>query len=221
MRQSQSRAEFELELGPLGHLRQGDRRFRVAPAVIGNYGFAENHELVVQGQRQVAIDPEAGQPKTSIVENGIFIKQVLRQGAMQEREGPSVAMEYGVLLPPVNGKGGTGVSVAGIVSHRTEAISLHLNAAAAITREHEPDLFLGAILEGPSSWPVRPVRRSLLSKRGEARGWYRTSSVRFWRAREGAVVRHRHPLRARGQRIDSRISPRTYLDYCSEEGALK
>lgn len=177
--------EFELELGPLGRLRQGDRRFRVAPAVIGNYGFAENHELVVQGQRQVAIDPEAGQPKTSIVENGIFIKQVLRQGAMQEREGPSVAMEYGVLLPPVNAKGGTGVSVAGIVSHRTEAISLHLNAAAAITREHEPDLFLGAILEGPSSWLVRPVAEVFAE---QARGSPRLVSHligAIWRAREG------------------------------------
>src|SRR5712671_2970400 len=77
--------EFELELGPLGRLRQGDRRFRVSPAVVANYGFAENRELVVQGQRQIAIDPEAGQPHSSIVENGVFIKQVLRPGAMQDR----------------------------------------------------------------------------------------------------------------------------------------
>jgi hypothetical protein len=177
--------EFELELGPLGRLRQGDRRFRVSPAVIGNYGFAENHELVVQGQRQVAIDQEAGQPRSSIVENGVFIKQVLRQGAMQNREGLSVATEYGALLPSIHGESGTGLSLAGIVSHRTEAISLHLNAAAAINREHEPDVFLGAILEGPYSWPVRPVAEVF----GEqARGSPRLVSHligAIWSAREG------------------------------------
>jgi hypothetical protein len=177
--------EFELELGPLGRLRQGDRRFRVSPAVVGNYGFAENHELVVQGQRQAAIDQEAGQPGSSIVDNGVFIKQVLRQGAMQNREGLSVATEYGVLLPSIHGESGTGLSLAGIVSHRTEAISLHLNAAAAINREHEPDVFLGAILEGPYSWPVRPVAEVF----GEqARGGPRLVSHligAIWGAREG------------------------------------
>src|SRR4051812_31076919 len=119
--------EFELELGPLGRLRQGDRRFRVSPAVIGNYGFAEDRELVVQGQRQVAIDSEPGQPRSSIVENGIFVKQVLRHGVLQAQSGLSVATEYGVLLPSIRGEHGIGFSVAGIVSQRTDAVSLHLN----------------------------------------------------------------------------------------------
>jgi hypothetical protein len=149
--------EFELELGPLGRLRQGDRRFRVSPAVVGNYGFAEDHELVVQGERQVALDAEPGQPRSSIIENAVFIKEVLRHGVLQEQPGLSAATEYGVLLPSVHGEHGTGFSVAGIVSQRTEAVSLHLNGAVAINREHEPDVFLGAILEGPHSWPVRPV----------------------------------------------------------------
>ena len=33
--------EFELELGPLGRLREGSKRFRVAPAVIGNFGYSQ------------------------------------------------------------------------------------------------------------------------------------------------------------------------------------
>ena len=149
--------EFELELGPLGRLRQGDRKFRVAPAVIGNYGIAENRELVVQGQRQVAIHDEPGQPRSSIVENGVFIKQVLRPGVLQDQSGISVATEYGFLLPSVHGERGTGFSFAGIVSQRTQALSLHLNGAVAINRQHQPDVFFGAILEGPYTWPVRPV----------------------------------------------------------------
>jgi hypothetical protein len=149
--------EFELELGPLGRLRQGDRRFRISPTVVANYGFAENRELVIQGQRQVEIDREPGQARSSIVENGVFIKQVLRPGVLQEQPGLSVATEYGFLLPSVHGEHGTGFSVAGIVSQRTEALSLHLNGAVAINREHEPDAFVGAIVEGPHAWRVRPV----------------------------------------------------------------
>jgi hypothetical protein len=32
-----------------------------------------------------------------------------------------------------------------------------LNAETALTREHHGDVFLGAIIEGPSQWAVRPV----------------------------------------------------------------
>jgi hypothetical protein len=34
---------------------------------------------------------------------------------------------------------------------------MHLNGEAVLTRNHDADLFLGAILEGPSDWSVRPV----------------------------------------------------------------
>lgn len=177
--------EFELELGPVGALRQGSKRLRVAPAVIANYGFSEHRELVIQGQREVALDREAGEPRSSIVDNGVFIKQVLRPGVLQEKSGPSVATEYGLLLPDVHGESGTGASVAGIVSQRSEGSTLHLNAALAWTREHEPDLFLGTILEGPWSWPVRPVAEVF----GEqASGSPRTTSQlvgAIWRVRDG------------------------------------
>jgi hypothetical protein len=149
--------EFELELGPLGRLREGSKRVRVAPAVIGNFGFSGDRELVVQGQREIALDRDPGEPAASIVDNGIFIKQVLRQGVLQDKSGASIATEYGFLLPGMHGERGTGFSVAGILSQRWDAATIHLNAVAALTRDHEPDLFLGAILEGPHSWIVRPV----------------------------------------------------------------
>jgi hypothetical protein len=61
---------------------------------------------------------------------------------------------------------------------------VHLNAALAWTREHEPGLFLGAIFEGPYSWAVRPVAEVF----GEqASGGARTTSGlvgAIWRARE-------------------------------------
>jgi hypothetical protein len=177
--------EFELELGPVGRLREGSKRFLVAPAVIANIGFSGDRELVIQGQREVAIDAEPGESRSSLVENGAFIKQVLRRGVLQDEAGPSVATEYGVLLPSVHGQHGTGLSLAGIVSQRWEAATVHLNAALAWTREHEPDLFLGAILEGPYSWPVRPVAEVFTEQARESARI--TSGVigAIWRARDG------------------------------------
>jgi hypothetical protein len=179
------KGEFELELGPIGYLREGDKKFRIAPDVVANYGFAENMELVVEGRREVALDPDSGQPRSSIVDDGIFIKQVLRPGEMQDQSGLSVATEYGVLLPPVHGDGHAGFSVAGIVSHRTEVFTLHLNGVAAVNRDHEPEVFLGAILEGPSSWTMRPVAEVFAD---QARGASRTLSGlvgAIWNARDG------------------------------------
>jgi hypothetical protein len=178
------RGEFELELGPVGWVRQGNQRFRLAPAVVANYGVAEDRELVLQGQRQVALDPEPGQPSSSIVQNSVTFKDVLRRGALQEQPGWSVATEYGVLLPEVHGDHGTGATVSALASRRTEAMSVHLNAAVALNRDHEPELFLGAILEGPHSWPVRPVAEVFGD---QASGSPRTVSGlvgAIWRARD-------------------------------------
>ena len=176
--------EFELELGPLGQIREGSERFRVAPAVVANFGFSGERELVLQGQRQTALQEVPGEPRTAIVDTGLFVKQVLRGGVLQEKPGPSVATEYGFLLPTVNGEHGTGFSVAGIVSQRFEAGTIHLNSALAWTRSHEPDLFLGVILEGPYSWTVRPVAEVFSE---ETRGSPRTDSMllgAIWRAKE-------------------------------------
>ena len=177
--------EFELELGPVGRLQEGSKRFVVAPAVIANIGFSGDRELVIQGQREVAIDREPGESRSSLVDNGAFIKQVLRRGVLQEEAGPSVATEYGVLLPSVHGEHGTGLSVAGIVSQRWEAATVHLNAALAWTREHEPDLFLGAILEGPFSWSVRPVAEVFTEQARESARITSGLVGAIWRVRDG------------------------------------
>ena len=180
--------EFELELGPIGWLREGADQFRVAPAVVANLGLPWRSELVLEGQREVALDPAPGEPQSSIVDTGVFVKTVLREGALQDASGPSVAAEYGILLPEVHGQSGTGASIAGIVSQRWEAGTLHLNTALAWNRAHEPDVFLGAILEGPYSWAVRPVAEVF----GEqASGGPRTGSAllgTIWRARDDLTL---------------------------------
>lgn len=177
--------EVELELGPVQWLRQNGKRFLQVPAVIANFGLERGRELVIEGRHEVALDPEPDEHRSALVDNGVFIKQVLRRGALQDEPGLSVATEYGVLLPDVHGEHGTGASVAGIVSQRGDAGTLHLNGVLSWTREHEPGLFLGAILESPYSWPVRPVAEVYTD---QARGSARVNSGlvgAIWRARDG------------------------------------
>jgi hypothetical protein len=180
--------EFELELGPIGWLREGDSNFRVAPGVVANFGLPWRSELVLEGQRQVLLNPAADEPKTSLLDTGVFVKTVVREGSLQDARGPSVAMEYGVLLPEVHGQSGTGASLAGIVSRRWDAGTLHFNAQFAWNRAHEPDGFLGVILEGPYAWTVRPVAEVF----GEqASGSPRTSSAlvgAIWRASDDLTL---------------------------------
>jgi hypothetical protein len=149
--------EAEIELGPVQWLREGSQRFLQAPAVVANFGLSKDRELVIEGRHEIARDPEPGESRSSLVDNAVSIKQVLRRGVLQDEAGPSVATEYGVLLPGVNVQHGTGFSLAGIVSQRSQLGTVHLNAVLARTREHESEVFLGTILEGPYAWRVRPV----------------------------------------------------------------
>jgi len=145
-----------LELG-LGHLQQGSDKWWVAPAVVANFGLEQRRELVLQGQGEFLQQGSQDTPAASLVEAGIFMKQVVRPGVLQDAPGPSVAAEYGFLLPGLGAERGLGISAAGIVSQRWSAGTVNLNAALALTREHRADAFLGAIVEGPYEWTVRPV----------------------------------------------------------------
>ena len=177
--------EAEIELGPVHRLREGSKRFVQAPAVVANFGFSKDRELVIEGRHEIAVDPEPGEPRSDLVDSGISIKQVLRRGVLQDEAGPSIATEYGLLLPTLHAERKTGFSIAGIVSQRWQAATVHLNGAVLRTREGEPGVFLGTILEGPFAWPVRPVAEVFT---GRASNTPRTDSLlvgAIWRVRDG------------------------------------
>jgi hypothetical protein len=146
--------EAEIELQPVGRIRQGTDKTLIAPATVLNFGLGEGWEAVFEGQAQTPLSP-AG--PTSLTAAGAFLKHVLRPGSLQDKEGPSIATEFGVLFPDSTGENGFGASIAGIISQRWDWGAVHFNTAAAITREHHADLFVGTIIEGPAKWKVRPV----------------------------------------------------------------
>jgi len=85
-------------------------------------------------------------------------------GSLQGKDGPSVATEFGVLLPDSTGDSGAGVSWATIVSQRWDWGTVHFNMETALMRDHHADVFVGTIIEGPSKWKVRPVAEFFYEK---------------------------------------------------------
>jgi hypothetical protein len=147
--------EIEIELGPVEYLRDGAERSLLAPDLRINYGFIPGWEAALEGKLSHGLT--AGVPGTSLVESDALLKGVLREGSLQEKPGPSIATEFGVLLPGINDQHGTGAVLNGIVSQRWDWGTAHLNAQIALTREQHADYFLDTIMEGPHDWPVRPV----------------------------------------------------------------
>jgi hypothetical protein len=87
--------EFELELGPFGYLQQGVGHYLIAPNVVANWGISGEREIVLQGNGQTLVNTDPGQPRSSVTDTGIFLKQVLKDGVLQEKTGVSIALEIG------------------------------------------------------------------------------------------------------------------------------
>ena len=161
--------EVEIELQPFGGQRTGSQTTAIAPEVVYNYGFAERWEAVVQSQMMTPITPGG---EASIAADGVFLKHVIVPGVLQGQSGISVATEFGALLPGVNADPGVGFSWAGIVSQRWDWGTAHFNVETNLTRDHQAEVFLDVILEGPSTWTVRPVFETFYDKvwtQGESR----------------------------------------------------
>src|SRR5258708_30732097 len=86
--------ELEIELGPAGLRRSHDERTLIAPAYVINYGYAKNWELVLEGRGEHP-QPPAEDTRGRLVGNALFLKGVLREGALQDKSGPSIATEFG------------------------------------------------------------------------------------------------------------------------------
>jgi len=175
---------LEIELGPAGFVKTGPDRFLVAPTVILNVGVRHDWELVLEGRHFVLLDPAPGEARFRLEDTGLSLKLVLRDGTLQGGTGPSVATEIGALLPTVRDEPGVGAVATGIVSQRSEPVTLHLNTGAAITRAHNPDLFAGLIIEGPQRWAVRPVAEGVVEHEFGVASLVSGLVGAIWRARE-------------------------------------
>lgn len=178
---------FELELGPAQYVSRPDGRYLIAPATVLNFGFEEDTELVIDFKDFVAIDRTPG-PRMRLLETDIMLKRILRRGTLQGESGPSVAIEAGPLLPELNGTGGWGAEANLITSYRWNALSLHLNTAVALTREHDLDGFASLIIEGPRGWALRPVAEIYTEREANVERTYSALAGAIWQLTDGLAV---------------------------------
>jgi hypothetical protein len=156
---------FELELGPVHYYRELRRNSLIAPALVLNFGIFERTELVIDANQFLGIDPpQAGSARVRLLGDDVMLKHVFLEGTMQDKPGPSLAAEGGVLTPEVNGESGLGASLDIITSYRWSWGTIHQNEWFEITRAHHADLFTGVILEGPHDWAIRPVAEGFYDK---------------------------------------------------------
>jgi hypothetical protein len=191
---------FELEIGPVHFYRQAGQNFLISPALVLNFGLGGSTELVIDADLYVALDKLGrGVSRVSLLGDDLLLKHVFREGTLQGKTGVSVAAEGGVLTPEINGITGLGASLDVITSYQGSWGTIHWNEWFELTRDHHPDLFTGAILEGPHEWVVRPVAELFYDKDFMAD---QTGSVligAIWTVRETLAV----DFGARGARAGS------------------
>lgn len=144
-------AELELGVVTLEH-DQGANTF-VIPAVVLNVGLLPRVELV--GQFEV----RNAEGLASIVSApGVFLKGIVREGVLQNADGPSVAVEVGPTLP---GGGadelGVGLESIAIASVAIGPVLAHVNAGGGLTRSSAAVGIWGVIGELPVGDGVRAV----------------------------------------------------------------
>jgi hypothetical protein len=143
---------FEVELSPISFRHDDDGAAWISPSARLNYSFAEDWELVLEGQAE-----HFSRMRSRLTDSALSVKGVLQDGSLQEKEGWSLAAEASLLLPGINADDGAGFEWTGIASQRWDWGSIHINIAAELTRDQRLGTFAGLIVEGPDDWPVRPV----------------------------------------------------------------
>ncbi len=162
--------EMELEVGPAEVTLSERRNTWVVPAIIVNYGFAPNFELVLEGRHRLAPPDRSPEQRSQITDSAISVKHVLREGCLQEHAGVSIANEWSLLLPDTGSSQPPGAEITTIFSARSQALTLHLNVYNELSRQHRYVASVGPIVEGPFTWLFRPVIEIIVAREfGSAR----------------------------------------------------
>jgi hypothetical protein len=146
--------EIEIELGAFTLERQKGTNAFVVPSVVVNYGLFRNWEAVAEFS--VRRSPDA---TVDLVDPALFLKGVLKEGVLQDKEGIGVAVELGPLLPSTEkGERRFGFEGIGILTDTLGPITVHVNGGLGIERS-SGDLVViwGMIGELPVSKAFRIV----------------------------------------------------------------
>jgi hypothetical protein len=152
--------EIEFELGYFNLERERGRNNFIVPSVVLNYGFLPRIEAV----GEFVVREDAGD-RARVGDAALSLKAVLREGVLQEKDGPSFALEAGPLLP-----GGAaderraGFKGLAVLSGKLAPLIWHVNLGGGVNRQSRGFLDWGVIGE----WPLNPDFRLAAEINGES-----------------------------------------------------
>jgi hypothetical protein len=150
--------EVEVELGYFNLDRNHHENTISTPHTVLNYGIAKNVELVGEFTLQES-------PDVQLTDPGVFVKAVLREGALQDKPGLSIATEVGPLLPStLPHEHSVGFEATGIVSGKLKPVTVHFNGGGGLDRTGELFGVWGVIGE----LPVHPKLRLVAEVNGQS-----------------------------------------------------
>ena len=153
--------ELEIELGHFTLRRERGESTFLIPSAVLNYGLWRNLELV--GEFRVVRGPSGDM---DVIDPAVFVKAVIKEGVLQERDGIGVAIEAGPLVPStVRGERGAGFEAIGIVSGRVAPFTVHVNIGGGIDRSAAKPFGLWGVI---SELPVHPKLRIVGEVAGES-----------------------------------------------------
>jgi hypothetical protein len=135
---------MEIELGYFNLERANQENTFITPKVVLNWGLVKNLEVVGEFEVEKALDESA-----QVVDPALFLKAVLKEGALQGEDGMSFAVEAGPLLPATaTGESKFGFEGVGIMSGRFTDFTYHVNFGAGVNRaKADPFAVWGVIVE--------------------------------------------------------------------------
>src|SRR5689334_794523 len=83
------KGQFEVELSPLSYRHDDDGVAWISPSARLNYGFAENWEVVLEGQAE-----HFSHSTSRLSDAALSLKGVLQEGSLQDKTGWSLASEF-------------------------------------------------------------------------------------------------------------------------------
>ncbi|MBW8040909.1 MAG: hypothetical protein FVQ85_13015 [Planctomycetes bacterium] len=151
------KGETEIEIGLFGISHDEGLDEITIPSLIYNYGLSDTWEFVAEFDVQVYKEGE--ERDRELKDPALFLKGVLQEGILQGKEGTSIAVEFGALLPStVRGKRDAGIEGIGILSGKASDLTYHFNFGGELDREDFGfNAIWGIILEYPLDSKFRVV----------------------------------------------------------------
>ncbi len=151
------KGETEIEIGIYNFTDDKGLDEITIPSLIFNYGLTDTWEFIAEFDIQIY--KEGDDDNRELKDPAIFLKNVFKEGFLQDKEGSSIAAEFGVLLPStVNGEHTTGLEAIGIYSGKISDFVYHLNFGGELDRkDFKLNGIWGAILEYPFDSKFRVV----------------------------------------------------------------